>query len=106
MNLSEIQNIIQETEKERGHDKDTIIYKIFLLMEELGELCKSIRVSLNYAIHGNTEKYNLEDEFGDVQFLLGAAANRLGIDLEKALLNKIEKDKKKVYKRADDWNEN
>lgn len=98
--LSELQKRVTEAEIRKGHIGDSIKTKIMLLVEECGELAKALRVYLKMRIHGSTAKHILADEFGDVLFVLIAMANRVGIDLTEALLNKIAKDEKKVYKPA------
>jgi NTP pyrophosphatase (non-canonical NTP hydrolase) len=48
--------------------------------------------------HEKTTRHNLEDEFGDVLYLVISIANRSGVNLSKSLLCKIAKDEQKVYK--------
>lgn len=98
--LADLQKRVTEAEIRKGHIGDSLKTKIMLLVEECGELSKALRVYLKMRIHDCTAKHNLADEFGDVLFVLIAMANRAGIDLTEALLNKIEKDEKKVYKPA------
>ncbi|MFA7170966.1 MAG: MazG nucleotide pyrophosphohydrolase domain-containing protein [Candidatus Paceibacterota bacterium] len=98
--VSELQKRVTEAEIKKGHIGDDIKTKCFLLMEEVGELVKAIRVLIGMRIHSKTEKHNLEDELGDVFFLLIAIANRAGVHPAKALISKIEKDDLKVYKNA------
>ncbi|MDD2299486.1 MAG: MazG nucleotide pyrophosphohydrolase domain-containing protein [Candidatus Pacebacteria bacterium] len=98
--VSELQKRVTEAEIRKGHIGDDIKTKCFLLMEEVGEMVKAIRILLGMKIHSKTAKHDLEDEIGDVFFLLIAIANRAGIHPAKALISKIEKDDLKVYKNA------
>lgn len=99
--LNRLQAYVTQDEIKKGHIGDDIKTKCLILMEESGELAKALRVFLKMRIHNQTAKHNLADEFGDVLYLLIALANRSGINLAQALLEKIEKDDKKVYKAAD-----
>lgn len=98
--LYELQKYVTEAEIRKGHIGDDIKTKCFLLMEEIGEMVKAVRIFLGMKIHTKTEKFNLEDELADVLFYVIAIANRAGVDLTRALLNKIAKDESKVYKNA------
>lgn len=82
--------------------KADIFKKWMLFSEESGELAKAIRVWLKLPTHDKTEMHNLEDEFGDVFYLLIMLANICEVDLLEALMNKIEKDKSKVYRVRSD----
>ncbi len=98
--LFELQKRVTEAEIRKGHIGDDIKTKCFLLMEEVGEMVKAIRIFIGMRIHSKTAKHNLEDELGDVLFLVIAIANRAGVNLVRALLNKIAKDEVKIYKNA------
>ena len=100
--VTELQQRVTDAEIRKGHIGDDIKTKCFLLMEEVGEMTKAIRILLGMRIHSKTARHNLEDELGDVLFLLIAIANRAGIHPARALINKIEKDDLKVYKNAKD----
>ena len=58
------------------------------LLEELGELARI--VNFKRLRNKNPEKKDLEDEFADVFLQLSILADNFDIDLEKAILNKIE----------------
>jgi NTP pyrophosphatase (non-canonical NTP hydrolase) len=98
--LAYLQEHVKQAEIRKGHIGDSVVTKCFLLMEEVGEMCKAIRILIGMKIHSKTAKHNLEDELGDVLFLIIAIANRSGIKLDQALLNKIQKDEAKVYASA------
>jgi NTP pyrophosphatase (non-canonical NTP hydrolase) len=55
------------------------------LTEEMGELAREINHYYGEKPKKNTEKENtIEEELGDIQFVVTCLANSLGIDLEKA----------------------
>jgi NTP pyrophosphatase (non-canonical NTP hydrolase) len=99
--LDQLQSYVTAVEIRKGHICDNIKTKCLILMEELGELAKALRIFLKMRTHSLTAVHSLEDEFGDVLFLLIAIANRAGVNLTQALINKIEKDEEKIYKAAD-----
>jgi NTP pyrophosphatase (non-canonical NTP hydrolase) len=102
LTLSDLQEIVRQAEIRKGHDSDDVIRKCFILMEEMGEMAKALRVFLNIKVHTTTEKFKLEDEIADVVYVVIAIANRCGIDIETALLAKIAKDDKKIYLKDDE----
>jgi NTP pyrophosphatase (non-canonical NTP hydrolase) len=96
--LCSLQEQVKSAEIRKGHIDDDIYVKNLILVEEFGELAKALRIHLRMRTHGNTARHNLEDEFGDVLYLVISIANRTGINLAKSLLCKIAKDEQKVYK--------
>ena len=99
--LPEIQNYIKEVIKIRGFDKQEIEKTMLLLLEEVGELAKSIRKN---ATNMNIDKDKLnhydtiESEVADVFIVLNCLCNKLNIDLYKALKDKEEENIKRVWK--------
>ncbi len=76
MHLSEIQDRLKERYLEI--DKRSGVYFLLsVLMEEVGELARSIR-----------KKRNFEEELADSVFVLLCIANLLGMDVEKYLTEK------------------
>jgi NTP pyrophosphatase (non-canonical NTP hydrolase) len=57
-------------------------------LEELGELARV--ANLKRLRNKNPEKKDLKDEFADVLLQLATLADFFGVDLEKAVLDKIE----------------
>jgi NTP pyrophosphatase (non-canonical NTP hydrolase) len=96
--LKNLQNYVEELEKERGFANQTIIDKCLLLGEEVGELFKAVRKSEGLAIDSNSTFTEIGDELTDIFIYLCAIANRKGIDLEKAFREKEEKNKRRVWK--------
>jgi NTP pyrophosphatase (non-canonical NTP hydrolase) len=96
--LKEFQNYVEKLETERGFSHQTIIDKCLLLGEEVGELFKAVRKSEGLAVDTNSNFTEIGDELTDIFIYLCAIANRKGIDLESAFLEKEVKNKQRVWK--------
>lgn len=97
--LVDIQQYVIDMEKERGFTQQTLLEVWVLLSEELGELAKCIRKSAT-SLNTDTAKhydFNAAGEFADILIVLCAVANRLDVDLEQALRDKEEENKKRVW---------
>lgn len=74
-------------------EKD-VLMKTVKLQEEVGELANEILASLALQRKSKLakfEKRNLYAEFGDVILATASLANTLGVDLDRAVRNKLEK---------------
>lgn len=89
--LKDIQKYILETWIELGFDKLNAVQRCLMLWEEVWELFKSIRKSENIKIDSKSKVDPIEDELADVLKQLCAIANYFDIDLEKAFIDKEEK---------------
>lgn len=94
--VTELMNYVAEVDFER-FGKTNILTACMIFTEEVGELFKELRIFIGMPTHEKTEHKNLEDEFGDVFYLLLKMAKFCGVNPARALLNKIEKDKSKHY---------
>jgi NTP pyrophosphatase (non-canonical NTP hydrolase) len=97
--LRDFQKYAQEMEKERGFEEETILEQCLLLGEEVGELFKAIRkhkTNINYD-NENSQVHNIENEMADVMMYLFCLANRMDIDLERAIRNKEEINKNRTW---------
>ena len=98
--LPEIQNYIKEVIRIRGFVGQEIEKTMLLLLEEVGELAKSIRKN---ATNMNIDKNKLnhydtiESEIADVFIVLNSVCNKLNIDLYKALKDKEEENIKRTW---------
>ena len=71
-----------------------------LLTEEVGELASVIaRIYGEQSSKESDLNQSLEEEIGDVLFVLTCIANQTGVDLEKAYKNNINKKTKRDFKR-------
>jgi NTP pyrophosphatase (non-canonical NTP hydrolase) len=96
MEVKEYQKLIAEivNKIDKKHNVErTSQLNISQLVEELGELAKEVnRENLR---NEKPEKKDLEDEFADVLILLIKLADHFDVDIEKAVLDKIEVLKKR-----------
>ena len=98
--LPEIQNYIKEVIRIRGFVGQETEKTMLVLLEEVGELAKSIRKN---ATNMNIDKNKLnhydtiESEIADVFIVLNSVCNKLNIDLYKALKDKEEENIKRKW---------
>ena len=101
MNINNLQTIIKEMdEKKRPHYKlytqreKEILTKTIKLNEEVGELCNDILSVLKLQRKSKLEKFdkrNFYEEFADVIITTVQLANSAGVDINRAISDKIKK---------------
>ena len=98
--LQEVQQYIKEIINIRGFSEQEIEKTMLLLLEEVGELAKSIRknatsmsIDKNKLNHYDT----IESEVADVFIVLNSVCNKLNIDLYKALKDKEQENIKRKW---------
>ncbi len=101
LTLKDVQNYVVELEKERGFSKNTINKEI-LLGEEVGELFKALRKKVKIKDDHDSEFGSVDEELADIIVHLCAIANRFDIDLENAIRNKEEINKKRFQDKKRD----
>ena len=87
-------------EHERGFIHQSVLQTYLLLVEEVGELAKIVRKS-HASMRTDASKDYDEDagaEVADIILVLIAVANRMGVDVEKSLRDKEEKNKLRSWK--------
>ena len=106
MNLKELKKIIK-SEKETlvnksgvaETEKEKVLLRTVKLNEEVGELCEEILNKFGNQRHDkNFDDKNLRGEFADVVITLMLLADKMNIDVEKAIgekVNEIIKQRKK-----------
>ena len=97
----ELQNYINNVLEIRGFNNQSIELKLMLLMEEVGELAKSIRKnSTRLPIDRcKINNYSSIEEIADVLIVLFSIANKLQIDLYDAFLKKKKENIKRKWKK-------
>jgi NTP pyrophosphatase (non-canonical NTP hydrolase) len=80
-------DIVRKIDKKYNIDRDAQL-NLSQLLEEIGELARI--ANLKKLRNQNPEKKELEDEFADVLLQLTILADYYDINLEKAVLDKIE----------------
>ena len=100
--LQEVQKYIKNVIEIRGFSKQEIEKTMLLLLEEVGELAKSIRknatdmsIDNNKANHYNT----IESKVADVFIVLCSVCNKLDIDLYKSLKDKEQENIIRIWKK-------
>ena len=100
--LEEVQKYIKQVIKIRGFENQEIEKTMLLLIEEVGELAKSIRKNATDMSIDN-DKINhydtIESEIADVFIVLNSICNKLNIDLYTALKNKEQENIKRTGKK-------
>jgi len=86
--LVEIQKRVSKLEDLKGFSDHTLIQISLLIGEEVGELFKAIRDVEHLKIDSASRVNSVSEELSDILILLCSVANRIGIDLEKAFLDK------------------
>lgn len=98
--LQEIQQYIKEVITIRGFAEQEIQKTMLLLLEEVGELAKSIRKNAtDMSIDKNKINHyeTIESEIADVFIVLNSVCNKLSIDLFKAIKDKESENIKRVW---------
>ena len=100
--LVELQNYINNVLEIRGFNNQSIELKLMLLMEEVGELAKSIRKDSTRLPIDRCKINNyssIEEEIADVLIVLFSIANKLQIVLYDAFLKKEKENIKRKWKK-------
>lgn len=87
MDLEELKNKQIEQMKKKGRLPKSDTEVALHLVEEVGEVCEAIRE--------NQSQENLEDEIADVLWQLNKLCYIRKVDLEKAFIQKLEKNSKR-----------
>lgn len=100
--LQEVQKYIKSVIEMRGFANQEIEKTMLLLLEEVGELAKSIRKdATNMSIdRAKINHYNsIESEVADVFIVLSSVCNKLNIDLYNALKDKEKENIDREWKK-------
>ena len=102
VSLSEAQQWIKDMCEERGFNTNTDLQKFLLFSEEVGELAKAIRKVSGLHVEGahslEEKQKELRGEFADVAMYLLDLANGFSVNLEAAIREKDEINKKRTWK--------
>lgn len=97
--LGEYQQYIREMVVERGFEDTTVPELFMYLSEEIGEMAKAARQVTKMHVDVSSEKKELDHEMADVFSYLVDLANHLGVDLEKAFVEKEEINNKRTWNK-------
>jgi len=98
MTLPQLQAAVKEMCALNCWDNDSVEQKFLLFAEEVGELAKAIRHRKGLYNEEGKPKYELAEEFADVQSYLANLANMLNVDLEQAIIEKDKVNQKREWK--------
>ncbi len=100
--LTDAQKWVEDMCKERGFDKNPPLEIFLRFTEEVGELAKAIRKVSGMRVEGahtqEEKQKELRGEFADVAQYLFDLANTFGVNLEDAIREKEEINKKRTWK--------
>ncbi len=95
--LTQYQEYIKNILTERGFIEQDVNTRLALLVEEVGELAKSIRKFNNEKIDINSKIGNVDEEIADVFFVLISIANKIGINISEAFVKNENKNNSRVW---------
>ena len=94
MNMKEVQKEIWQNKINKGFNTTDVNKEFCLLYGEVGEAYDAWK----------KKKDDLGEELADIAIYLIGLSEMLGFDLEDQILNKVSKNKKRVYKNVDGVN--
>ena len=100
MEISVLQQKVDEWIKEHGVRYFSELTNMAVLMEEVGELSRIMsREFGEQSFKAGENAEGLADEMADILFVLVCLANQTGVDLEKAMTLNLEKKTNRDHKR-------
>lgn len=107
MDLKDLQNTIKEHSKKAPpyklstREEQEVLTRTVKLNEEVGELCNDILSVLKLQRKSKLEKFdkrNFYEEFGDVIITTIQLANAAGVDIQRAVNDKMKKIEEQYHK--------
>lgn len=97
--LANMQQYMRDMVRERGFADQTPAQQCLMLTEEVGELAKCIRKSHANMRLDTAKTYDIDPagEIADILIVLTCIANTLNIDIEQALREKEDRNKKRIW---------
>ncbi|HSX31007.1 MAG TPA: hypothetical protein VLE99_03760 [Candidatus Saccharimonadales bacterium] len=95
--LAGYQQYVRQVMRERGFDEETVSQKFMLLLEEAGGFAKAARKQADLAQATDATADSLADAAADVFAVLLDICNQLGLDLEKAFINREHKNQARTW---------
>jgi len=96
--LKELQRYIWQANIERGFNTEDASKKFVMLMEEVGELAKAVRMHVGLKFTDTTKQTDIAEELADVQIVLLGLASMLSIDMHEAVMAKEQKNRQRTWK--------
>ncbi len=91
ISISQLQQVVDQWIKTVGVRYFSELTNLAQLMEEVGELSRSVSRTYGEQSFKEGEQSNLADEMADVLFVLVCLANQTGVDLTEAFYRNMEK---------------
>jgi NTP pyrophosphatase (non-canonical NTP hydrolase) len=98
MTVKDLQGYVWQMNIDREFDLEDPSKKLVMLVEEVGELAKSIRKKVGMKFTDTTKQTDIEEELADVQIVLLGLASMLEVDMITAVQEKEAKNQKRVWK--------
>ena len=99
--LADLQKYVLDMKTERGFNLNDTVYECLMLGEEVGELFKAVRKTQAKSMVDENSKFgSVAEELADVLIFTLSLANMHNIDLEQALRDKEEINKKRTWKKV------
>lgn len=96
--LKDFQTYVAEIVEERRFQKENVSDIFMLFLEECGELAKAARKQQKHMkTDANSENFLVNEEAADVFMYLLDICNHFNVDLEQALRDKEEINKKRIW---------
>lgn len=95
--LKELQQYVRDMHVERDF-QNTTLENVLMLTEEVGELAKSVRKHERMLTDKKSRIGSVKEELADVALVLTSIANGLGVNLEEAIREKEEVNKRREWK--------
>lgn len=97
--LKDIQQYVNKMIEERGFQNETLKDVMLLLTEEVGELAKEVRKTIQYKLDVSKAKdIDMEGEIADVFIYLMSLCRIQNIDLLQAFKEKEQRNSKRIWK--------
>ncbi|MEK9157332.1 MAG: MazG nucleotide pyrophosphohydrolase domain-containing protein [Patescibacteria group bacterium] len=100
--FTDAQKWVEDMCKERGFDTNTPLEKFLLFSEEVGELAKAIRKVQGMHVEGSHTleqiNFGIREEIADVAMYLMDIANTFSVNIEDAIREKEEINRKRTWK--------
>jgi NTP pyrophosphatase (non-canonical NTP hydrolase) len=93
---------IQKMREECGFSGESPFARCLLLGEEVGELFKAVRKNEHMSAASDSDVHSIKEELADVLILSFSIAGLYKIDLFNAILDKIEINKERKWKKNED----
>lgn len=97
LTLKELQEYVWQMNIDRGFSNEDASQKLVMLMEEVGELAKSVRKQAGMKFTISTKQTDIEEELADVQIILLGMASLMKIDMRKAVAEKETKNRERTW---------